>query len=308
MSDWHKVWYTQAMKIFIQQVVNGITTGSVYSLIALGYTMVYGIIELINFAHGEIYMIGAYAGLIVLTALGFAHLHGISMLIIGLLAGMLLSAAYGFTIEKFAYKPLRRSSRLALLITALGVSISLQNFVMIGQGASDKSYPSVNMLNTVYSLYGVSITANQIIILAVAVAIMIGLDLFINRSMTGWAMKAASQDMVTAQLVGINIDTVISITFIVGSALAGAAGVLVGFYYGIVNFYIGYLAGMKAFTAAVLGGIGDVRGAMIGGIMIGLFESLGAAYISSDYKDAFAFIILILLLLIKPSGLLGKDT
>lgn len=297
------------MKIFIQQIVNGITTGSVYALIALGYTMVYGIIELINFAHGDIYMVGAYGGLIALTLLGAVHsalhLSGISMLITGVIAGMLLSAAYGFTVEKFTYKPLRQSAKLSLLITALGVSIFLENFVMIGQGASDKTYTSLPMLNSSFLVHGVSITTNQIIIFAVAITIMLGLDLFVNRTMTGMAMKAASQDLTTARIVGINTDNIISITFIIGSALAGVAGVLVGFYYGIVNFYIGYLVGIKAFTAAVLGGIGNIRGAMVGGLMLGLLESLGAAYISSDYKDAFAFIILILLLLIRPSGLFG---
>jgi branched-chain amino acid transport system permease protein len=214
--------------------------------------------------------------------------------------------AYGFTVEKFAYKPIRDSSRLSLLITALGASIFLQNFVMIGQGASDKNYISLNLLNATFNIFGVSVTSNQIIIFAVAVIIMLSLDLFVNKTMTGWAMKATSQDPVTAQLVGINVNTIISITFIIGSGLAGIAGVLVGFYYGMINFYIGYLVGIKAFTAAVLGGIGEIRGAMVGGLLLGLLESLGAAYLSSDYKDAFAFIILILLLLIKPSGLFGK--
>ncbi|MGB9736334.1 MAG: branched-chain amino acid ABC transporter permease [bacterium] len=294
------------MKIFIQQIVNGLTVGSVYALIALGYTMVYGIIELINFAHGEIYMIGAYGGLIVLYMLGANHNSGMGVVFVAIVGGMLLSTAYGFTVEKFAYKPLRQSSRLSLLITALGASIFLQNFVMIGQGASDKTYISIKALNSVFNIYGVSITLNQILIFGIAFLIMVSLDLFVNNTMTGWAMKATSQDPVTAQLVGINVDRIISLTFIIGSGLAGIAGVLVGFYYGLVNFYIGYLAGIKAFTAAVLGGIGDIRGAMVGGLLLGLLESLGAAYISSDYKDAFAFVILILLLLLKPSGLFGK--
>ncbi|MCL4558933.1 MAG: branched-chain amino acid ABC transporter permease [Deltaproteobacteria bacterium] len=295
------------MRILVQQIINGLTIGSVYALIALGYTMVYGIIELINFAHGDIYMIGAYGGLIALTLLGAAHLSGMGALITGVVAGMLLSAAYGFTVEKLAYRPLRNASRLSLLITALGVSIFLENFVMIGQGAADRTYVSLSMLNSNFVIDGVSITANQIVIFIAAVAIMLGLDLFINRTMTGRAMKAASQDSVTVQLMGIDTDRIISLTFIIGSALAGAAGVLVGFYYGVVTFYIGYLAGIKAFTAAVLGGIGNIRGAMVGGLVLGLLESLGAAYISSDYKDAFAFIVLILLLLIKPSGLFGNS-
>lgn len=294
------------MKILIQQIVNGLTTGSVYALIALGYTMVYGIIELINFAHGEIYMIGAYGGLIILSMIGASHSSGIGVVFLAIIGGMLLSMAYGFSVEKFAYKPLRQSTRLSLLITALGASIFLQNFVMIGQGASDKTYISISSLNKVFNVYGISITLNQILIFLIALLIMLLLDLFINKTMTGWAMKATSQDPVTAQLVGINIDYIISLTFIIGSGLAGIAGVLVGFYYGLVNFYIGYLAGIKAFTAAVLGGIGDIRGAMVGGLLLGLLESLGAAYVSSDYKDAFAFIILILLLLLKPSGLFGS--
>ncbi len=294
------------MKIFIQQVINGLTAGSVYALIALGYTMVYGIIELINFAHGEIYMIGAYGGLLVLALVGAHHTSGFGTILLAMTGGMFLSMAYGLSVEKFAYKPIRNSSRLSLLITALGASIFLQNFVMIGQGASDKSYVSLAVLNTAFNIHGVSVTVNQVLIFAVALAVMLLLDLFVNRTMTGWAMKAVSQDPVTAQLVGINVNTVISITFIVGSGLAGVAGVLIGFYYGMVNFSIGYLAGIKAFTAAVLGGIGDIRGAMVGGLLLGLMESLGAAYISPDYKDAFAFIILILILLIKPSGLFGK--
>ncbi len=294
------------MRIFIQQIINGLTTGSVYALIALGYTMVYGIIELINFAHGEIYMIGAYGGLILLTLLGANHTSNLGIVFLAMGGGMLLSMAYGFTVEKFAYKPIRNSSRLSLLITALGASIFLQNFVMIGQGASDKNYISLTVLNSTFSIHGVSITLNQILIFAVAIIIMLSLDMFVNKTMTGWAMKATSQDPVTAQLVGINVNNIISLTFIIGSGLAGIAGVLVGFYYGIVNFYIGYLVGIKAFTAAVLGGIGDIRGAMVGGLLLGLLESLGAAYISSDYKDAFTFIILIVILLIKPSGLYGK--
>ncbi|MCL4477847.1 MAG: branched-chain amino acid ABC transporter permease [Deltaproteobacteria bacterium] len=294
------------MRIFIQQIVNGITTGSVYALIALGYTMVYGIIELINFAHGEIYMIGAYGGLIALTILGATHSSGAGIIVVSIASGMLLSIGYGLTVEKFAYKPLRDASRLSLLITALGASIFLQNFVMIGQGSSDKRYPVINILNPVFSVHGISISTMQIIIFAVAITVMIGLDLFINKTMTGWAMKAASQDLTTAQLVGINTDNIISLTFIIGSGLAGVGGVLIGFYYDIVNFYIGYLMGMKAFTAAVLGGIGDVRGAMVGGILLGLLESLGASYVSPNYKDAFAFIVLIIILLIKPSGLFGR--
>lgn len=299
------------MRILIQQIINGLTTGSVYALIALGYTMVYGIIELINFAHGDIYMVGAYGGLIALTLLGTMstalHLSGMGALLVGLMAGMLLAAAYGFTVEKLAYRPLRKASRLSLLITALGVSLFLENFVMIGQGASDKTYVSIGMLNRNFIVGGVSITMSQIVIFIAAFAIMLGLDLFINKTMTGRAMKAASQDPVTVQLVGINTDRIISLTFVIGSALAGAAGVLVGFYYGVINFSIGYLAGMKAFTAAVLGGIGDIGGAMVGGLVLGLLESLGAAYLSSEYKDAFAFIVLILLLLIRPSGLFGSS-
>jgi len=295
------------MKILVQQIINGLTTGSVYALIALGYTMVYGIIELINFAHGEIYMIGAYGGLIVIGLIGANHISNIWTILLAMGGGMLLSMAYGFTVEKFAYKPLRHSSRLSLLITALGASIFLQNFVMIGQGASDKTYVSLPLLNSVLNIHGVSISLNQIMIFVVALIIMLSLYIFVNKTMHGWAMKAVSEDPVAAQLVGINVDNIISLTFIIGSGLAGIAGVLIGFYYGIVNFYIGYLAGIKAFTAAVLGGIGDIMGAMVGGLLLGLLESLGAAYISSDYKDAFAFIVLILLLLIKPSGIFGKN-
>jgi branched-chain amino acid transport system permease protein len=294
--------------VLVQQIINGLTLGSVYALIALGYTMVYGIIKLINFAHGEIYMIGAYAGIIsmgLLTLLGVPpSLLPVSILVSFLAAGV-VSAAYGVTVERLAYRPLRQAPRLSPLISAVGVSIFLQNFVMLSQGAGDLVFPITFPLEGI-SFLGARITTLQIFILAASVLLMAALTLFINRTRMGTAMRATSQDRVMAGLVGINVDRVIAVTFAIGSLLAAVAGVLVGVYYGLVNFSIGYVAGLKAFTAAVLGGIGSVPGAMLGGVLLGLLEALGAAYISSEYKDAFAFLVLIAVLIFRPQGLMGS--
>ncbi|HTZ16868.1 MAG TPA: branched-chain amino acid ABC transporter permease [Dissulfurispiraceae bacterium] len=295
--------------MFFQQLINGLTLGSVYAVIALGYTMVYGILELINFAHGEIYMLGAYLGIILLgffTASGLtAHSLFLSVLLTVVLS-VLLCAMYGFAMEKIAYKPLRNAPRLSPLISAIGVSIFLQNYVMLTQGATDKVFP-YQLGRTVLHFQNIQLTITQILIIGVSALMMLLLHLFISRTRTGKAMRATSQDMTMAALVGINVDNIISITFIIGAGLAAVAGVMVAVYYGLVNYSIGYIAGIKAFTAAVLGGIGSIRGAMLGGILLGLMESMGAAYVSTEYKDAFAFVILIILLLIKPSGIFGRD-
>ncbi|MBI5756098.1 MAG: branched-chain amino acid ABC transporter permease [Nitrospirae bacterium] len=294
--------------MFLQQLINGLTLGAVYALIALGYTMVYGILELINFAHGEIYMLGAYISIITLTFLTVTGLTAKSLflsLFIAVIAAMLYCGAYGLTLERVAYRPLRHAPRLSPLISAIGMSIFLQNYVMLAQGSADKIFP--HTFPTVSIAIGnATLTYLQGFIIIASVILMIALQTFIRKTRLGKAMRATAQDKKMASLVGIDIDAVIVATFIIGSVLAAAAGVMVAMYYGLVNFYMGYVAGIKAFTAAVLGGIGNIRGAVLGGFMLGILESLGAAYISSEYKDAFAFIILILILIFKPTGLLGE--
>jgi len=296
--------------MFLQQLINGLTLGSVYALIALGYTMVYGILELINFAHGEIYMLGAYLGIIFLgffTATGLTYYSLTLTLILTFLLSIIFCSSYGFTIEKIAYRPLRNAPRLSPLISAIGVSIFLQNYVMLTQGATDKVFPTL-FENSGIEFLSVRMTYLQIFIILISAILMFSLRFFVRKTKMGKAMQAVAQDKIMASLVGINIDTVISTTFIIGSGLAAVAGLMVAMYYGLVNYSIGYIAGIKAFTAAVLGGIGSIRGAMFGGILLGLVESFGAGYISSEYKDAYAFAILIIILLVRPSGLFGKET
>lgn len=294
--------------MFIQQLINGLTVGGVYALIALGYTMVYGILELINFAHGEIYMLGAYLGIIFLgffTAIGLTSYSLPLAMILTFVLSTAFCSSYGFTIEKIAYKPLRKAHRLSPLISAIGVSIFLQNYVMLTQGATDKVFPHL-FEAAGFDIKGTRVTYIQFFIVGVSTVLMLSLHLFITKTKIGKAMRAVAQDKVMASLVGINIDRVISVTFVIGSGLAAVAGLMVAMYYGLVNYSMGYIVGIKAFTAAVLGGIGSIPGAMFGGILLGLVESLSAGYISSEYKDAYAFIILIIILLIKPSGLFGK--
>jgi len=296
------------MDIFLQQLVNGLTIGMIYALIALGYTMVYGIAQLINFAHGDVFMVGAYLGLFaysVFMPLLSGNGHSVIGVFLIFIFSMSLSGALGVLIERFAYRPLRNAPRLAPLITAIGVSFLLQNIIMLVFGPSDKSFPTL-METRPYTLGPVTITNLQILIAATSVSLMIGLHIFICHSRTGKAMRALADDLNGANLVGINTNRIISVTFLIGSALAGAGGVMFGMYYNTINFHDGYLAGLKAFTAAVLGGIGNVPGAMIGGLLIGVLEGLGAGYLSSEWKNVFAFFILILILLFRPSGLLGS--
>ncbi|HWP46002.1 MAG TPA: branched-chain amino acid ABC transporter permease [Candidatus Limnocylindrales bacterium] len=300
------------LEYIIQQLINGLTIGAVYALIALGYTMVYGIIELINFAHGEIYMIGAYIGIITLGVLSMQGLTQNSLALamgIVLVVSMVYCAAYGFTMERIAYRPLRQAPRLSPLITALGMSIFLQNYVMLTQGARDKFFPP--LFTGGINIDEVRISYIQVFIMVISVLLMIALQLFIKNTRLGKAMRATAQDKKMASLVGINIDRVISITFIIGSSLAAVAGIMVGMYYGLVNFYIGYVAGLKAFTAAVLGGVGNIAGAMLGGFLLGLLEAFAAGFIppphGAQYKDVFAFAILVLVLIFRPSGLLGEQ-
>jgi len=295
------------MELFLQQIINGLTVGAVYALIALGYTMVYGILELINFAHGEIYMLGAYLGIIVLGFLTVIGLTAMSLplaIFITIILAGAICAAYGMTMEKVTYKPLRNAPKLAPLISAMGVSIFLQNYVMLTQGATDKVFPNIIPKASVNFL-GADVTYIQIFIMASSVVLMAGLHFFIMKTKMGKAMRATALDKKMAGLLGINVNSIISMTFMIGSFLAAVAGVMVAMYYGLVNFSIGYLAGMKAFTAAVLGGIGNVPGAMLGGVLLGVLESLGAGYLWPEYKDAFAFVVLVLILIIRPQGLLG---
>jgi branched-chain amino acid transport system permease protein len=296
--------------MFTQQLINGLALGSVYALIALGYTMVYGILQLINFAHGEVYMLGAYLGIIVLGVLTYLGLTAYSLplsLLLTVIISMVFCAAYGAVIERVAYRPLRNASKLAPLISAVGMSIILQNFVMLAQGKEYKNLPPM-LPSEGFTIFGANVSPVQIFILTASVLIMVGLHFFVSRTRLGKAMRATSQDRVMAGLVGIDINQVISITFMIGSALAAVAGVMVTLYYGVVHFFMGYLAGIKAFTAAVLGGIGSIPGAMLGGFMLGLIENFGASYISSVYKDAFAFLVLIIVLVIRPAGLLGQKS
>jgi branched-chain amino acid transport system permease protein len=294
--------------MFIQQLINGLTLGAVYALIALGYTMVYGILELINFAHGEVYMLGAYLGIIVLGVLTYLGLPAYSLtlsLLITVLVSMAFCAAYGAAIERIAYRPLRNATKLAPLISAMGMSIFLQNIVMLTQGKEYKNLPPL-LPSAGFSLFGANVSPVQVFILSASILIMIALHLFVAKTRLGKAMRATSQDRIMAGLVGIDINQVISITFMTGSALAAVAGVMVTLYYGVVHFFMGYLAGIKAFSAAVLGGIGSIPGAMLGGFLLGLIENFGASYISSVYKDAFAFVVLIIMLILRPAGLLGQ--
>lgn len=295
--------------MFFQQIINGLILGGVYALIALGYTMVYGILQLINFAHGEIYMIGAYMGIIFLaffTATGITEQNLALSLLLTFVLSISFTSAYGYTVEKIAYRPLRGAKRLSPLISAIGMSIFLQNYVMLTQGTTDKIFP-VTMSTAGFDFLGIKITYIQAFIIVVSSVIMVLLHLFIKRTTMGMAMRATAQDKTMASLVGININQVISVTFVIGSALAAVAGIMIAMYYGVVNYFIGYTAGIKAFTAAVLGGIGSIPGAMFGGLILGIVESLGASYISSEYKDAYAFALLIVILLLKPEGLFGRS-
>lgn len=296
--------------MFFQQLVNGLTLGGVYALIALGYTMVYGVLELINFAHGEIYMLGAYFGIIFFgffTSIGLTSQSMFLSLALTFVLSIFFCSAYGFTMEKIAYRPLRNAPRLSPLISAIGVSIFLQNYVMLTQGATDKVFAQP-LGSSGFGFLGAQITYFQVFIIAVSAILMMSLHIFVTRTRMGKAMRAVAQDKLMSSLAGINIDTVISVTFVIGSGLAAVAGIMIAMYYGLVNYSIGYVAGIKAFTAAVLGGIGSIPGAMFGGIFLGLIESMGAGYISSEYKDAYAFAVLIVILLIKPSGIFGKAT
>lgn len=303
------------MDIFVQQLINGLVLGSIYALVALGYTMVYGILELINFAHGEVTMMGAMVALSVIgLLLGLSpELPGLMVVLAGLLVAIPACMALAYTIEKVAYRPLRRAPRLAPLITAIGVSIVLQNAAMLIWGRQYVSFPQI-LPQTTYEVLGAHVTALQIFIVVLCMLLMAGLWWLVQKTRLGRAMRATAQSKEVAMLMGVDIDRVISATFVIGAALAAVAGVMVSAYYGLAHYYMGFMLGLKAFSAAVLGGIGNIAGAMLGGLMLGVIEALGAGYIGeltggffgSHYQDVFAFIVLILVLVFRPSGLLGE--
>ena len=298
------------MEYFLQQLINGLTLGAIYGLIAIGYTMVYGIIGMINFAHGDVFMIGAFIALISFLVLGFAGVSWVPLaLLIVLIIAMLLTAVYGWTVERLAYRPLRGSHRLAPLISAIGMSIFLQNYVQLLQGARVR--PLQPMIQGGFILmekegFTVSLSYLQILIIILTLGLMAGFALLIARTSLGRAQRACEQDRTMAGLLGINVDRTISLTFVTGAGLAAVAGVMFLLYYGVIDFFIGFLAGIKAFTAAVLGGIGSLPGAMLGGLLIGLIETFWSAYFTIEYKDVAAFSILVLVLIFRPTGLLGK--
>ena len=288
------------MRQFLQQLVNGLSLGSIYALIALGYTMVYGIIKLINFAHGDIYMLGAFTAFYATTVF---HLN----FFLALIVAMVLCGVLGVLIERIAYKPLRHATRITALITAMGVSYILEYTTQYFAGSEVKTFPEDVLNNAVFQIGGIQISQQQIYIIAVTLILMLALTYIVGRTRMGRAMRAVSVDEKAAELMGISVDRTISFTFLLGSVLAGAAGVLVGVYYNSINPLMGMVPGLKAFIAAVFGGIGIIPGAMIGGFAIGIAETMVVAYGSSLYRDAIVYVILILILIIKPAGLLGKN-
>jgi branched-chain amino acid transport system permease protein len=296
------------MEYFIQLFLGGLTRGSIYALIALGYTMVYGIIELINFAHGEIYMIGAFTALIVASVMTVLGYNEISIIVMASLAAVTYSSAYGFTIEKIAYRPLRHAPRLSPLISAIGMSIFLQNYVLLAQTSDFLPFPDLIPELSFMKEYEHLFSSAELTIFLTTAVVMVMLTLLIKFTKIGRAMRATAQDRTMAMLVGIDVNRIISITFIIGSALAAIGGVLIASHIGQINFYIGFIAGIKAFTAAVLGGIGSIPGAVLGGFILGWTESFATGYVSSDYEDVFAFALLVLILIFRPAGILGKST
>ena len=298
-----------ALTHYLQQLINGLTVGSTYALIAIGYTMVYGIIGMINFAHGEVYMIGSYIAFIAIVALMSVGVDSTVLLMGGaFVCAIIVTSAYGYSIERVAYRPLRGSNRLIPLISAIGMSIFLQNVVLLSQDSREKAIPQ---LVTGFAVggpdsTGIMISWMQVIIFVVTLVVMAGLTWFISRSRMGRACRACAEDLRMARLLGIDTDNVISMTFVIGGALAAVAAVLLGMQYGVINPSIGFLAGIKAFTAAVLGGIGSIPGAMLGGLLLGVAETFGADIVGDQYKDVVAFSLLVLVLLFRPTGILGR--
>ena len=296
------------MEYFVQQVINGITLGSIYGLIAIGYTMVYGIIGMINFAHGDIFMVGAFMALItylVLTTF-FVGVPVAIALIIMMIVAMVLTSLWNWTIERVAYRPLRGSFRLAPLITAIGISIALSNFIQVAQGPGSKPIPALVSGNYTFPGTSITISLKQILIVLVTSVLLYAFWYIVNKTPLGRAQRSCEQDRKMASLLGVDVDRTISITFIMGAVLAAVAGTLYLSYYGVIVYSDGFVPGVKAFTAAVLGGIGSLPGAVVGGLLIGLIEALWSAYFSIDYKDVAAFSILAIVLIFMPSGLLGR--
>lgn len=291
---------------FLALLLGGLTRGSIYALIALGYTMVYGIVELINFAHGEIYMIGAFTALIVIGVLTFAGWNSFAILIIAAVAAVIYASAYGWTMEKIAYKPLRNAPRLSALISAIGMSFFLQNYVRLAQTSNFLPFPNLIPKFAVLKPLEKIVQSTEIVIYITTAVVMVLLTILIKYTRMGKAMRATAQDRDMAMLVGVDVNKVISTTFVIGSATAALGGVLISSHVGQINFYIGFLTGIKAFVAAVLGGIGSMPGAVLGSLVLGWAESFFTGYVSSDYEDVFAFVFLVLILIFRPSGILGR--
>lgn len=295
------------MNEFLQQCINGLAVGGIYALVALGYTMVYGVLKLINFAHGDLFTIGAYLGFTLLVSWGLAGnvtpLLAVALVVVIVLG---LVALLGVALERVAYRPLRRANRLAAVVSALGASIVFQNAVMLIYGARFYVYPEELRPSLVLNLFGLDVPVMRIIVIVSSLLLMLALYAFINRTRMGTAIRAVAIDQGAAKLMGINVDRVISLVFFLGAGLGGVAGVMVGMYYGQIDFTMGWSYGLKAFTAAILGGIGNIPGAMLGGLLLGVIEALGASYLAMAWKDAIAFLVLILILIIRPTGLLGE--
>lgn len=297
------------LHIFGQQLINGIVLGSVYGLIAVGYTMVYGIIGMINFAHGDVYMVAAYLAAITIAILAFLGIHSpVVVILFALLVTIFITSCYGWTIERAAYRPLRQSTRLAPLISAIGMSLFLQNYIQLSQGARNQGVPTLieGVIRLGQAESFIQITYAQIFIVLAAIVGMTVLNHLISKTSLGRQCRATQQDRVMASILGIKTDRIISSVFVIGAAMAAMAGVLVTLNYGTFDFHIGFVTGIKAFTAAVLGGIGSLPGAMVGGIILGMSESLFSGLINTDYKDVFAFSLLVFILIFRPSGILGK--
>ncbi len=294
------------MSVFVQYLVNGLTIGSFYALVALGYTMIYGIIRLINFAHGDLFMVGAFAGWFVVGIAAGMHLPVAVQLLLALLIAMLAVGLLAMGIERVAYQPLLKASRLSILITALGVSLALENGAMIAFGAGFDTFPPNILPLSGFQFLGAQVGDVQLAMFVLSVVLMVGLYLFVQYTPVGTAMRALSFDQDAARLMGINVEGVVLITFLLGGSLAAASGVMMGLYYTQINFMMGFLMGLRAFTAAVLGGISNIPGAMVGGLLIGVLQSLAAGYISSQWQDVIVFAVLILVLVFKPTGIFGE--
>ena len=296
------------MNEFLQQLINGLAVGGIYALVALGYTMVYGVLKLINFAHGDIFTIGAYLGMTLLVSGGLSG-SMTPVLAVGLVVIIVfgLVALLGVALERVAYRPLRKANRLAAVVSALGASIVFQNAVMLIYGARVYVYPENLIPTLTFNIFGLNVPLMRVIVIVSSLVLMLALYAFINRTRMGTAIRAVAIDQGAARLMGINVDRVISLVFFIGAGLGGVAGVMVGTYYGQIDFTMGWSYGLKAFTAAILGGIGNIPGAMIGGLAIGVIECLAGAIFSAQVREAAAFIVLIAVLLVKPSGILGKE-